>query len=174
MELNNRPEENEYAERYIPLIAALPQQNPQDVLTENWNDSLAFWKSVPEEKWAYRYASGKWTVREVLLHCLDTERIFIYRALCIARGEESNLPGFEENDYARKYDLDMRNTSLLLEEFELVRKSFVSLYAGISEWDMKRIGSANHNPISPRAAAFLVAAHEKHHRNVVQERYLNQ
>ncbi len=120
----------------------------------------------------YQYAPDKWTVKELLLHLIDCERIFAYRALCIARGEQQGLPGFEENDYAKNCKAEKRTLQGILEEFLAVRASTIVLFENLDKQDLLRIGKANGNEISVRAIGFIIVGHQNHHFKILEERYL--
>jgi uncharacterized damage-inducible protein DinB len=120
------------------------------------------------------YAPGKWSVKELLQHMIDTERIFAYRALCIARGEESSLPGFDENKYADNSHANSRQLKDILEEYDLVRRSNLHLFRSFNDDVIDNNGIANNNPITLRALIFIIAGHELHHQRILATRYLNE
>lgn len=117
------------------------------------------------------YAPGKWTVKDILQHCIDTERVMAYRAMCISRGESVDLPGFEEDLYAENTVTAARTVQDLLEEYETVRSASRMLFRHMSPAMMLREGSANHTRITPLALAYVVLGHPVHHKNVLVERY---
>lgn len=129
-------------------------------------------QSIPDEKWNYRYAEGKWSIKELVQHVIDTERIFAYRALCIARGETANLPGFDENQYAAASEGDARSKSDLLNELRTVQKSTILLFQSFSESHLAKTGIVNQNRIDVRSIGFMTAGHKLHHNNILRERYL--
>ncbi len=128
--------------------------------------------SIPVEKADYAYAEGKWTLKELLQHCIDTERIMVYRALCIARGEKQSLPGFDENSYAAASNANIRTWEGLVEEMQLVRKSTILMFDSFNEEQLQQRGSANNHPITCNALGFIIAGHFLHHERIVKERYL--
>ncbi|NTS41262.1 DinB family protein [Flavisolibacter sp. BT320] len=128
-------------------------------------------ESIPGEKWSYRYADGKWSILEMVQHMIDTERIFAYRALCIARGEKASLPGFDENAYAATSNAERRSKEDLLEEWSVVRKATLLLYRSFTEEQTKNAGTANNFPIGVDAIGFIAAGHVRHHLNILKERY---
>lgn len=129
--------------------------------------------SIPADKIDYRYADGKWSVREVLCHILDAERIFAYRALRFARNDKTHLPGFEENDYAPEANAGGRSLKKIAEEFTHLRASTVDMFEGFTEEMLRRRGtSGNNNEISVLALGMVIAGHENHHRKILSERYL--
>lgn len=128
--------------------------------------------SIPADKIDYRYADGKWSVREVLCHILDAERIFAYRALRFARNDKTNLHSFDENSYAPEANAGGRSLKKIADEFTHLRASTVDMYEGFTEEMLHRRGTANNNEISVLALGFVIAGHEAHHRKVLAERYL--
>ena len=128
--------------------------------------------SIPVSKQDYRYADGKWSVRELLCHVIDCERIFAYRALRFARNDRTPLEGFEENDYAPQANAQNRSLGSIADEMARVRASTIDLYQSFSPEMIMRKGAANKNEISVMALAFIIAGHETHHRKVLVERYL--
>ena len=135
-------------------------------------DTIALLRPLTEEQAAYRYAEGKWSIKQVIGHLADTERIFVYRALRIARGDQTPLPGFNENVYVDQGAFDDRPLQSVLAEFEATRAATAAFFQGLPEPAWARMGTANDYPISVRALAFIVAGHELHHRALLQERYL--
>jgi uncharacterized damage-inducible protein DinB len=121
-----------------------------------------------------KYAPGKWTIREILLHIIDSERIFSYRALRIGRGDTTPLPGFEQDDYTSYSRANERSVASILEEYRTVRKATLSLFKTFSEEDLLRKGTANGNLVSVRALLYHLAGHELHHLQIIKERYLGE
>jgi uncharacterized damage-inducible protein DinB len=152
----NRVEEDD-------ILLALQNSNEKTTL---------IFHSVPDEKWPFRYAEGKWSVMEMVQHMIDTERIFAYRALCIARGEKASLPGFDENAYAAVSGADSRTKASLLEEWSVVRQATILLFQSFTYEQLKSRGTANNNPVSVDAIGFIAAGHALHHLHILQERYL--
>jgi uncharacterized damage-inducible protein DinB len=132
-----------------------------------------FFSKIDQNKLKTAYAEGKWTILEVLLHIIDTERIFNYRALCIARGDQTEFPGFEQDDYVAPSMANERSLTSLLTEYSTVRKATISLFENLREEDLKQLGRSSNSPLSPRAAGFIIAGHERHHEKIIKERYLN-
>lgn len=128
--------------------------------------------SLSSEKLKYRYAEGKWSIPQIVAHIIDTERIFTYRILCMARGDKTPLPGFEENDYAKESFADERNFSDIVEEYSHVRKATISLLKSLNAKQIFNTGIANNNPVSVRTMCYMIAGHEIHHLNVIKEKYL--
>ena len=128
--------------------------------------------SIPEKKIDFRYAEGKWSIRELLCHMIDAERIFAYRALRFARNDKTNLPGWEENDYAPQANAANRSLKKIADEMQHLRTSNIDMFEGFSEEMLVRKGIANNNEMSVVALGFIIPGHETHHRNILKERYL--
>ncbi len=132
-----------------------------------------FLPSITEEKSMYAYAAGKWTLKELLQHIIDTERILTYRALCFARKEHSSLPGFNENDYATASDANNRSWENLTAEFVAVRRSTLFLFDSFTPEMLAGKGTANNNSFSVSELGFIIAGHFNHHKRIMEERYIN-
>jgi uncharacterized damage-inducible protein DinB len=141
-------------------------------MEENLRATREFILSLPEERLAYRYAEGKWTIKEILVHVSDDERIYAYRALRFARGDKTELPGFEQDDYAAHSGANARDIEDILAEFADVRRATVSLFKGLDREALVRVGVADGKVMSVRAAAYHIAGHELRHVNIIKERYL--
>jgi hypothetical protein len=157
-----------YAKRYIDLV---PEEDIVAGLEKQGRETAALLRSISDEKGASRYAPDKWSVKTVVRHFTDTERIYGYRALAIARGEKNSLPGFEEKDYAAASDADKQRMRDLADEYESVRRATVALYRGLSPEAWKRRGLANDNPATVRGLAYTTLGHERHHLKVLREKY---
>jgi uncharacterized damage-inducible protein DinB len=168
-----KPKEGEYppyADIYIGLL-------PDDGLvlrrmSESLKATTAFLLSLPEERLAFRYAPGKWTVKEILAHVIDDERIYAYRALRFARNDPTQLPGFDQDAYAPYSGANRRTVESLLGEFAAVRRATVALFDGLEDEALLRSGVADGNRATVRALAYHIAGHELRHVNVIKERYL--
>jgi uncharacterized damage-inducible protein DinB len=134
--------------------------------------TLDFFNSIPKEKLNYRYAEDKWSIKEVLQHIIDTERVFMYRCFRIARHDKTPLVSFEQDDYIKPSGADEKSFEALIEEYQSVRQCFIVLLKSLKNTDLEFMGTASGNPMSARAAAFMVLGHEKHHIEVVENRYL--
>jgi hypothetical protein len=167
-----RPDLSRVAKFYHGYIGQVKQDNPVAALVELGNEFVSFMKSVPAAKHDHAYAKGKWTLKEVFQHIIDTERILTYRALCFARKEEQSLPGFEENDYAANSKAASRNWEDMIEEFKAVRKASEILFKSFDEEQLQSEGIANNNPMYVLGLGFIVPGHCQHHLNVIKERYL--
>ncbi|TDW51417.1 DinB family protein [Flavobacterium sp. 270] len=164
--------ESEYSGGFITYVKEAGEVNLIEELEISLHDFIRFVQNIPMDKFDYRYAEGKWTIKDIIQHVIDTERIFAYRALRFSRNDKTPLPSFEENDYADNTESSKRSIQDLLTEFSAVRHSNLLFYKSLSEEQLKRIGTASNNPISVRALGFVLIGHQKHHQKVFQERYL--
>ena len=158
-----------YIQRYLDLI---PSEKWLEELKLVGEKTVSLYSYLTEEQSGFAYAKGKWTLKEVLLHLSDTERIFQYRILAFARGEKSELPGFDEEGYAANSFANERSLESLLEEYQLVRNSSLILLETLNPSVLSNIGTANGNQISVETVCKLIVGHNIHHLNVVEERYL--
>ena len=168
-----KPIENEYPQNkyFSYYIEQVDYQNVIDALTVNKDVVINLFKSLSEEQRNYRYDVGKWSPHEILGHLTDTERIFGYRALCIARGEKKPLPGFDENEYADAAKFSELSFESLLEQYRLVREGSLALFSTFTDEVASQIGNANGNPVSSKALIWMIAGHEIHHLRVLKEKY---
>ena len=170
----NRPNESEYAPYYQSYVDQVSENDIMHVLRGELDELDVLLARVPAEKEKYAYADGKWTIREIIGHLIDGERVFGYRALCIARGEKQNLPGFDQNDYMLTAPYNHIELEDLLSELRLVRLSNIAMFRSLDEEAWNRVGTANGNEITLRALAFIMGGHVRHHMNVLKERYLSE
>lgn len=166
-----RPGTGEYAEFYAGYISGLPAGDILEILELQKDQLRQLAAAVKADRETFRYAPGKWSVREMVGHLIDAERVFSYRALCFSRGDETPLPGFDENFYVARANFDARTLQSLLEELILLRSANVLLFRSLAAEDLARVGVANGFPVSVRALAFILAGHLHHHFNVLRERY---
>ena len=162
----------EYAPFYRPYIAALDNVDLMDELEISVHRLVKFVQNIPMDKFDYRYAEGKWTIKDILQHLIDAERVFAYRALRFARLDKTALAGFEENQYALTANGSARTIQELLSELLTVRQSTLSLFKTFSDEVLLRKGIASEREMSVRALGFIIIGHQNHHQNVFQERYL--
>jgi len=168
-----KPTAGEYAPYAITYIGLLPDDGlVLQHLQDNFETTRRLILSLAPEKLMFLYAEGKWTIKEILMHIVDDERIYAYRALRFARNDKTELPGFEQDDYARFSGANERSVDDILEEFATVRRATVSLFQGFDSAALLRSGIADGKVMSVRAAAYHIAGHEMRHINVVKERYL--
>ena len=166
-----RPEPTEYAEFYANYISKVPGSDVLGVLESQRLQMLQLFAARSERDGSFRYAPAKWTVKEVLGHITDTERIFTYRALRIARGDQTPLPGFEQDDFVKNGAFSERTLANLAEEFVLVRAASLALFRSFPEQAWLRRGVASQKEVTVRALAFITAGHQIHHRLILEERY---
>lgn len=166
-----RPAKEEYAPFYETYVAKVTAANPQQALEQALDEALLFLREIPEEKENYRYKPGKWTVKELLQHVIDTERIMAYRALRFGRGDATELKGFDEDAYVAALEMESRSLGELVEEYLSQRKATISLFQSFPAQAMLRKGVASGHPVSVRALAFIIAGHQEHHFQIVRERY---
>jgi len=169
---SNQLPENEYSSFNATYIKALDNVHLIEELEISLHDFIKFVQNIPMDKFDYRYAKGKWTIKEIIQHIIDAERIFGYRALRISRNDQTPLPGFEENEYVENTNANSRSIQELLTEFSAVRHSNLLLFKSLSSEQLTRMGMASNQAISVRALGFLMIGHLKHHQRVFEERYL--
>ncbi|WP_338408568.1 DinB family protein [uncultured Flavobacterium sp.] len=162
----------EYSSFNTTYIDALEDISLIEGLEKGLNQMISFISIIPLEKMEYRYAENKWTIKDILLHLIDSERIFAYRALRIGRGDKTPLPGFEENDYVPNAMANNRTLESLIVEFQFVRKSTLSLFKNFSGEQLLYLGTSSDSAISVRALGFIISGHQNHHLRIIKERYL--
>ncbi len=166
-----RPAPGEYADYYEKYISLVSSKDIVGTLEAQRLQTIQLFAARTERDGNFRYASDKWSVKEVLGHVCDTERIFAYRALRIARADRTPIEGFEQDDYVRNASFEQNRLADLAEEFHFVRSATIALFRGIGPDAWQRRGIANKNEVSTRALAFIIAGHELHHRRILEERY---
>ena len=167
------PEISEYAPYYSRYITLVKSDDIVGTLQKQVHTTQALLSSLSEAQANFRYAPDKWTIKQVLGHLIDSERIFAYRALRIARADQIPMEGFEQDDYVRSGNFETRTMSDLLEEYETVRAATLTLFRNLDPAAWSRRGVANNNEITVRAAAYIIAGHELHHVQIVKDRYLS-
>ena len=163
---------DEYNHYYQPYIDMVGDVDVLDALKENHKALIPFIKGIDENKLSYRYAKDKWSIKEIVLHLIDTERVFAYRALCIARHDKTELPGFDQDAFVIHSYADNRTMDNLLSEYESVRMATISLFESFNQGVLSEIGTASNSALSVRAAAFIIVGHENHHLQIIKECYL--
>jgi uncharacterized damage-inducible protein DinB len=166
-----RPAAGEYAAGYQQYFDLVPAGDYLSLLKQDSIDTVRYFEGIPEEKLDYRYAEGKWTIKEVFMHIIDTERVFSYRGLVAARGDASPHYRMDEELYARNVDVSQRSLQSLLSEFKAVRASTEHLYANITDAQSKLKCNIVTHPMTTRAIGYFVIGHVKHHLNIIQQRY---
>jgi len=170
--VTKRPDSTEYAPYYDKYIARVPDGDLLTTLTQQFEATLTLLRPLQEEQANRSYAPGKWSIKEVLGHLMDSERVFAYRALCIGRNDKTPLPGFEQDDYVTSGHFNARSLSSMLNEFDAVRQSSVHLFRHLTDEELQRKGTANGMEITARALAYIIAGHERHHVDILRSRYL--
>ena len=170
--LIDRPQQTEYAPYYGKYNALVADGNIITILGQQIDNTLALLHGLSDAQAMSRYAPGKWSVKEVVGHLMDTERIFGYRALRFARNDQTPLSGFEQNDYVQQAKFDDQSLSDLASEFEHVRRGNIHLLRGLTADSWDRRGEANDNQVSVRALAYIIAGHELHHMEIIRTKYL--
>jgi DinB superfamily len=166
-----RPAPTEYIPYYEKYVSLVPEEDILRTLAEQLTEVRALVDSIPEQRGGYRYAPGKWSIRECLDHLIDVERVYSYRAFRFSRGEKQPLPGFDVDEYAAESGADGLTLRQLLDEFETVRRSTLAALRRVGGETWSRMGTADGNPVSVRGLAYIMAGHVRHHLRILQERY---
>lgn len=166
----DKSEYNNYYQTYINKTEGLSLLTG---LSESYGETYNFLKSIPQDRLGYRYEKGKWTIKEVVQHLLDTERVFAYRALRIGRGDNTPLAGFNQDDYIEPSKANERSIEDLLKEYSAVRKATEILFKSLPVDALQNLGIASNADVSVRAIGFIIIGHERHHCQIIRERYLN-
>ena len=160
-----------YFEKYMELLSD-SKESMTEMMESSAQSFIELLLELPEEKENYRYAEGKWTIKELLLHVIDTERIFQYRALRFARNDQTELSGFDQDLFNEFAHANSRTLQSLIDEFIAVRRASITLFGSFSDDALLRMGQASGNGISVRAIGYLVSGHQIHHQRIFEERYL--
>src|SRR5215468_7791833 len=168
----NRPNSTEYAPYFEKYVSLVPEGEIVATLGKQIESTLSLIRGLSEDQGDLRYAPGKWSVKEVIGHLIDTERIFAYRAMRFARNDATPLPGFDENLFVSNAGFSSRSLADLADEFEYTRKSNVYLFKSLDDDASLRRGVSNNNELSVRAIAYIIAGHELHHAGILRSRYL--
>lgn len=170
----SKPDETEYQPYYGRYISLVPDDGGDILatLSEQLKESLSLLRSISETRADFRYAPGKWSIKELVGHIIDSERIFSYRALRFARNDQTPLSGYEQDDYVRNASFDAYPLAELADEFESIRRASIFLFKHLDEEAWMRRGVANGNEVSVRALAYILAGHELHHREILRSKYL--
>lgn len=166
-------ENKQYDEYYKPYIDQAPNLEIVEALEYSFKETYAYLDNVPKDKVTYKYAPGKWSLKEIVQHLIDTERIFVYRALRISRNDMSPIQGYDHDAYVEESLADHKEFSNLLEEYRLLRQSSILFFKQLNQEQLNRIGLANGKPFSPLAIGYVICGHEKHHVKVFKERYMD-
>ena len=166
----SRPERNEYADFYANYVSLVPDGPIEEFLLKQWDDLVAFLQRVSEDEASKPQAEGKWSIKQVLGHLCDTERVMSYRMMRFARGDKKELHGFEQDDYVAAGDFNSRVRHDLMVEFKNIRGATIALVGSISPEDEIRTGVANGKTVSVRALAYIIAGHAQRHLQLMKER----
>lgn len=167
-----RPSESEIPAFYQNYVRGVKGDKIEFILSEGKKETLAFLQVLPKDKWDYRYAPEKWTIKELLLHIIDCERIFATRLLRVSRGDATPMPGFDENIYTENCNANNRTSVSLIDEYEAVREATLQLVKNLTPEMWRCIGNANDVSFTALGLAYIMAGHEAHHLRIVEERYL--
>jgi uncharacterized damage-inducible protein DinB len=171
-QIATRPEQSEYLPYYHKYVALVPTGDVIETLTRQSADTLALLGGLDEAQGNHAYEPGKWSIKGVVGHVIDTERIFAYRALRFARNDQTPLPGYDQDDYGRVANFDARTLASLAKEYASVRAATIALFRSLDDEALQRRGQANDAEVSVRALAHIIAGHELHHVGIIRERYL--
>jgi hypothetical protein len=167
-----RPVAGEYAPYHGGYVGEVPEGDVLSLLERQGSETIALLRGVGEPKSGHRYAAGKWSVREVIGHLIDAERVFTYRALTFARGDSNALPGFDENGWAGLSNADTRTLASLIDEFSAVRAATLALFRSFGDVELARQGTASGHRVTVRGLLYVTTGHERHHVRILRERYL--
>ena len=167
-----RPEFDEYHDIFRHYVESVKGDDIVAILAKNRDEMVRFLEAIGWEKWEHAYAPGKWTLAQLLVHLIDFERIFTYRALRIARNDRTPLAGFEEEELAAFSEATQRLPASIVKEYIAVREATLQLFENFTDEMWDRRGSAGGYPFTPLAIAYIIAGHELHHRKLIEERYL--
>jgi hypothetical protein len=168
----NRPERSEYADFYEDYVSNVPEDDIVAALEEQQNEIAALFSGISDEKGLYAYAEGKWTIKELLGHLTDCEQVFAYRALRFASGDETPLPGFDQDPCVANGNSNQTSMKDLLDEFLAHRKASVIFFRNLPAEAWRRSGIASDNPVTVRALSYMLVGHVRHHTKILKERYL--
>ncbi|MFI5157273.1 MAG: DinB family protein [Sphingobacteriales bacterium] len=168
----NKPQPGEYAPYAEGYIAKVPDGPVIEILAYLKQSTYNFFSRITTEQADYAYAEGKWTLKQVLGHMIDTERVFSFRALCFSRGDKNALPGFDQEEYVAASTFDTRTIQDLANEFKTLREANIYLYNSLTEEQSLKMGVASNHPVSVRALVYMTAGHEIYHLDLIKERYI--
>lgn len=166
------PKTDEASAYFFTYVKQVEGDDAMQAFQQQYFSSLNFYKDIPQEKWDYRYAEGKWTIKEILQHVIDSERVFAYRALRIARGDDKPLAGFDQDPYVTTSGASERSALSLIDEYKTVRLATYSLFENIPSEHLGNLGIADGASVSCRALAWIIIGHEIHHIKVIRDLYL--
>jgi hypothetical protein len=167
-----RPAPTDYAKYYARYVDLVPEEDILGAFVSQGAETQKLLATIDEKRAGFRYAPEKWSIRQIVGHMEDAERVFAYRALAFARGEQQPLPGFDENSWMEKAPFDSTTLKQRVESLGLVRRSTIELFRALDDNAWEQRGTASDNPVSVRALAYVMVGHERHHLRVLRERYL--
>lgn len=167
------PSANEFDAYYSKYISLVPNQNIIQLFEQTQADMQSLLNNIADKKANFRYQEGKWTIKEVIGHIMEIEHVFAYRALTISRGDKTNLPGMNQNQWMENNNYTPRSISNLLTEFNAVRNSTIQLFGNMNEEMINQFGTVSGSKISVKALAYLIIGHQLHHIHIIKEKYLN-
>jgi uncharacterized damage-inducible protein DinB len=167
-----KPAASTLSEYQKSVISLVPQGNIPKIMEANEKKLIKLAKNLPKKKLNYRYAKGKWSIPEIIVHLIDTERVLTYRILAVSRGDSSPLPGFDQDMFIKNIDVSALDFKRLLKEYKVVRKSTLHLLKQLTEESYMRKGVANNNATSVQKMVYFMAGHEVHHMKIIKEKYL--
>lgn len=169
--MKGRPTAGDYPAYFETYVSKVLGDEVLNTLSST--KTIELFSGLTPEQWSYSYAPGKWNLKEVLIHILDTERIFAYRALRMSRSDMAPLQGFEQDDYVPYYEVEHRTPASLISEYQAVRKATLAMFDNFSEAHYKRKGIAGGKEVSVLALAYMIAGHEIHHHQLIEQKYLS-
>lgn len=167
-----RPDLSRIPTFYHGYISKVKEDDLMEAMKNTTENALVLFSSIPAEKYEYRYAEDKWTVKELIQHMIDADRVFIYRAMCFARKDTVNLPGFNEDNYAKYSKANDRKWEDIITEFTYLRKGNEAMFASFDEEQLNAEGIANSNPVYVMGIGYISAGHINHHCDIIKEKYL--
>jgi uncharacterized damage-inducible protein DinB len=167
-----KPVSTEFPSFYKRYIELVPEGDLVEMMAISQQKAALMVQNLSQDQLAFRYAEGKWTIKDIIVHLSDTERVFAYRAMRIARKDKTSLPSFDENNFAWNAHANNRDIRDILREYKAVRMATIELFKTFSEENLLEIGNVNNNPMSTRAMGYAILGHTLHHLNIIKERYL--
>ncbi|TAG99920.1 MAG: DinB family protein [Sphingobacteriales bacterium] len=167
-----QPSSNEYAPFYQPYISLVGNMDINRKLKNQLNTIDDFFVDIPEEKQDFAYAEGKWTIKQIVAHLIDTERVMVYRAMRFSKNDPTELQGFDQDAYVANTNIDALSYNDLVDEFLVLRQAHLFFFKSLKDADCKKKGIANGHSVSVGALLYIIAGHAEHHINIIKERYL--
>jgi len=169
----NTLKENEYASYYKPYLEDVEEGDIASLMIKDLEEQLMLLESIKEEKYQYSYQTGKWSIAELILHVIDSESVFAYRSLSIARNDKTDLPGFDQDEWAKNSNANTLSKNIIIGLFKTCRNHSIALYKSYQKEKLLNIGSANNVSFSVRSLAYIIIGHNRHHFNVLKDHYLS-